>query len=256
MLLRYAAGWAGTGDRLGGGPFVRDRGVSDVRTRAVVASTSIRCRPRRPCPRRWTVSTACRCEPSRGWSRISTRGVTASTAPNVEETTMFARIHRLGSGSRRSRSVNRGRAGQHPASQPRQRAERRPRRERSRPHCHYVLPASGKGPFDLIITRRRAPGPHRDGHPDRIFQATTCPSSENASTGSVHRTADQVLRLGPDVGGLAEHAFIEVGRASRPGVHAGRGGPSITLGTYSTSWILPSKVRLATMSRATSGYPS
>jgi len=31
------------------------------------------------------------------------------------------------------------------------------------------------------------------------------------------------------------------------------GGPSRTVGTYSSSWIRPSKVRLATMSRATSG---
>jgi hypothetical protein len=31
------------------------------------------------------------------------------------------------------------------------------------------------------------------------------------------------------------------------------GGPSSTLGTYSTSWIWPSKVRLSVMSRATSG---
>lgn len=31
------------------------------------------------------------------------------------------------------------------------------------------------------------------------------------------------------------------------------GGPSSTVGSYSSSWSLPSKVRLATMSRATSG---
>jgi hypothetical protein len=29
-----------------------------------------------------------------------------------------------------------------------------------------------------------------------------------------------------------------------------------TVGTYSSSWSLPSNVRLATISRATSGYPS
>jgi hypothetical protein len=34
------------------------------------------------------------------------------------------------------------------------------------------------------------------------------------------------------------------------------GRSSSTLGTYSTSWIWPSKVRLSAMSRATSGYPS
>ncbi len=37
---------------------------------------------------------------------------------------------------------------------------------------------------------------------------------------------------------------------------AGPGGPVRTVGTYSSSWIRPSNVRLATMSRATSGYPS
>ena len=34
------------------------------------------------------------------------------------------------------------------------------------------------------------------------------------------------------------------------------GGPASTVGTYSSSCSRPSKVRLATMSRATSGYPS
>ena len=34
------------------------------------------------------------------------------------------------------------------------------------------------------------------------------------------------------------------------------GGPVTTVGTYSSSWSLPSNVRLATISRVTSGYPS
>ena len=34
------------------------------------------------------------------------------------------------------------------------------------------------------------------------------------------------------------------------------GGPVSTVGTYSSSWSLPSNVRLATISRVTSGYPS
>jgi hypothetical protein len=34
------------------------------------------------------------------------------------------------------------------------------------------------------------------------------------------------------------------------------GGPASTVGTYSSSWSLPSNVRLDTISRATSGYPS
>jgi len=44
-----------------------------------------------------------------------------------------------------------------------------------------------------------------------------------------------------------------------PGTQAARsllGGPVRTVGTYSSSCSLPSNVRLATISRPTSGYPS
>ena len=58
---------------------------------------------------------------------------------------------------------------------------------------------------------------------------------------------------------LPERRYL-IGRANALGSPATgqgvTGGPSSTLGTYSTSWIGPSKVRLFTMSRATSGYPS
>ena len=46
---------------------------------------------------------------------------------------------------------------------------------------------------------------------------------------------------------------VEGARASAQDVP---GGPSRTVGAYSTSWIRPSKVRLSVMVRATSGYPS
>lgn len=43
------------------------------------------------------------------------------------------------------------------------------------PHCHYALPASGKGPFDLIITGAAHQGHTQTGLPAGIFQATPCP---------------------------------------------------------------------------------
>ena len=43
------------------------------------------------------------------------------------------------------------------------------------PHCHYVLPASGKGPFDLIITGAAHQGHTETGTPTGTFQAAACP---------------------------------------------------------------------------------
>jgi hypothetical protein len=43
------------------------------------------------------------------------------------------------------------------------------------PHCHYVLPASDKGAFDLIITGAAHQGHTQTGLPTGIFQATPCP---------------------------------------------------------------------------------
>ena len=43
------------------------------------------------------------------------------------------------------------------------------------PHCHYVLPASGKGPFDLIISGAAHQGHTQTGLPTGTFQATPCP---------------------------------------------------------------------------------
>ncbi len=43
------------------------------------------------------------------------------------------------------------------------------------PHCHYVLPASGKGRFDLIITGAAHQGHTQTGLPTGNFQATPCP---------------------------------------------------------------------------------
>jgi len=43
------------------------------------------------------------------------------------------------------------------------------------PHCHFVLPASGKGPFDLIITGAAHQGHTQTGLPTGTFQATPCP---------------------------------------------------------------------------------
>ena len=43
------------------------------------------------------------------------------------------------------------------------------------PHCHFVLPAQGAGPFDNIITGAAHQGHTQTGTPTGIFQATTCP---------------------------------------------------------------------------------
>lgn len=43
------------------------------------------------------------------------------------------------------------------------------------PHCHFVLPASGHGPFELIITGAAHQGHTETGLPTGIFQATPCP---------------------------------------------------------------------------------
>lgn len=45
----------------------------------------------------------------------------------------------------------------------------------SGPHCHFVLPASGSGPFDQIITGAAHQAHTRTGTPTGIFQATPCP---------------------------------------------------------------------------------
>lgn len=44
------------------------------------------------------------------------------------------------------------------------------------PHCHYVLPASGQGRFDLVITGAAHQGHTQTGLPTGSFQATACPS--------------------------------------------------------------------------------
>ena len=44
------------------------------------------------------------------------------------------------------------------------------------PHCHYVLPASGQGRFDLVITGAAHQAHTQTGLPTGTFQATPCPS--------------------------------------------------------------------------------
>lgn len=44
------------------------------------------------------------------------------------------------------------------------------------PHCHHVLPASGQGRFDLVISGAAHQGHTQTGLPTGIFQATPCPS--------------------------------------------------------------------------------
>ena len=61
--------------------------------------------------------------------------------------------------------------------------------------------------------------------------------------------------------GFPASAISSKDRAVRTAVRAQEagcepGGPVSTVGTYSSSWSLPSNVRLATISRVTSGYPS
>jgi len=43
------------------------------------------------------------------------------------------------------------------------------------PHCHFVLPASGAGPFDMIISGAAHEAHMMTGLPTGIFQATACP---------------------------------------------------------------------------------
>ena len=43
------------------------------------------------------------------------------------------------------------------------------------PHCHFVLPASGKGPFDNIITGAAHQAHMETGLSGGIFQAVSCP---------------------------------------------------------------------------------
>jgi hypothetical protein len=43
------------------------------------------------------------------------------------------------------------------------------------PHCHFVLPASGAGPFDLIISGAAHQGHTETGLPTGVFEATACP---------------------------------------------------------------------------------
>jgi hypothetical protein len=43
------------------------------------------------------------------------------------------------------------------------------------PHCHFVLPADGKGAFERIITGAAHQGHTQTGLPTGIFQATPCP---------------------------------------------------------------------------------
>jgi hypothetical protein len=67
-----------------------------------------------------------------------------------------------------------------------------------------------------------------------------------ATAGAVRDTAARAVVLSS----AAPEAFGTQTVRSLPG------GPVRTVGTYSTSWSLPSNVRLATISRPTSGYPS
>lgn len=46
------------------------------------------------------------------------------------------------------------------------------------PHCHFVLPASGKGPFAMIITGAAHQGHVQTGTPTGLFQATACPGAD------------------------------------------------------------------------------
>ena len=43
------------------------------------------------------------------------------------------------------------------------------------PHCHFVLPASGAGPFDMIISGAAHQGHTETGKPTGVFQATAGP---------------------------------------------------------------------------------
>jgi hypothetical protein len=43
------------------------------------------------------------------------------------------------------------------------------------PHCHFVLPAQGNGPFDNIIAGTAHQAHTQTGLPTGVFQATDCP---------------------------------------------------------------------------------
>jgi hypothetical protein len=43
------------------------------------------------------------------------------------------------------------------------------------PHCHFVLPAGDKGPFEMIISGAAHQGHTETGLSNGVFQATACP---------------------------------------------------------------------------------
>lgn len=50
-----------------------------------------------------------------------------------------------------------------------------PAPENTGPHCHFVLPADGNGPFDMIVTGAAHTAHVQTGLPTGVFQATGCP---------------------------------------------------------------------------------
>ena len=43
------------------------------------------------------------------------------------------------------------------------------------PHCHFVLPAGGAGPFDMVISGAAHQAHTETGLPTGVFQASACP---------------------------------------------------------------------------------
>lgn len=44
------------------------------------------------------------------------------------------------------------------------------------PHCHFVIPAMGSGPFDAIVTGAAHQAHRETGLSGGVFTATACPS--------------------------------------------------------------------------------
>lgn len=117
----------------------------------------------------------------------------------------------------------------------------------------------------LVVTVRMARGtstPRRPAPQESMASIESCPDPAGAvDDGMPCRIGyDGEVRLGRSVGHLRRARLIVGHVAISPAVRARQrpgarrpGGSDRTVGTYSSSWMLPSKVRLLVRSRATSG---
>jgi hypothetical protein len=134
---------------------------------------------------------------------------------------------------------------------------------RCRAHKRWRHPRTG--PSTLVLGRRtppRVPGAKHDEYRhDDLRVRAHAPSSRRHIDRARLRSRDKLGQLRRADDRVLARVFVGLplvhglGRTERAD-HCWPGGPASTVGTYSSSWILPSNVRLATISSPTSGYPS